>query len=54
MAVSYGLIGGVVLFGGAGYVLDRLLDTTPWLLTGGLFIGLVIGFYALGRVIRRP
>lgn len=52
MAVSYGLIAAIVLFGGAGYLLDRELDTSPWLLIAGLLAGLSIGFFALRGLIR--
>ena len=27
---SYGAIGSVILLGGAGYLVDRYLDTGPW------------------------
>ena len=33
---SYRLVGAILLFGAAGYLLDRWLITTPWLLLVGL------------------
>jgi F0F1-type ATP synthase assembly protein I len=48
---SYGLIGAILLLGGAGYLLDRWLDTSPWFLLAGLLAGLVVGFYGLVRVL---
>lgn len=51
--VSYGLIGAILLFGAAGYLLDRWLDTTPRLLLAGLVVGIVIGFVRLRRLVRR-
>lgn len=51
MAVSYGLIAAILVLGGAGYLLDRVLGTSPWVLLGGLVAGLSIGFYALRRFI---
>jgi F0F1-type ATP synthase assembly protein I len=48
---SYTLIGAIVLLGGAGYGLDRWLGTTPWLLLGGLLLGLVVGFYELAKAV---
>lgn len=44
---SYGLIGAIVLLGGGGYLLDRWLGTSPWLLLAGLITGLAAGFYGL-------
>lgn len=51
MGVSYGLIGAILLLGGAGYLLDMLLGTGPWMLVGGLLLGVVIGFLELGKLI---
>jgi F0F1-type ATP synthase assembly protein I len=50
-AASYALVGAIVLLGGAGYFADRWLDTSPWLLMGGLLLGIVVGFYELARVV---
>lgn len=52
-AASYALIGAIVLLGGAGYFADRWLGTEPWLLLGGLLLGIVVGFYELARVVWR-
>jgi F0F1-type ATP synthase assembly protein I len=50
---SYGLVGAILLFGTAGYLLDRWLASSPWLLLGGLLAGLIIGFFGLLRTIRQ-
>ena len=50
-AASYTLIGGIVLFGGLGYALDRWRDTSPGFLLGGLLLGLVVGFYDLAKTV---
>lgn len=52
-AASYALIGAILLLGAAGYFADRWLGTTPWLLTGGLLLGIVVGFYELAKVVWR-
>ena len=52
MAVSYGIIGGIVLFGIAGYLLDTWLRTSPWLLILGLVVGVAAGLFGLSRLIR--
>jgi F0F1-type ATP synthase assembly protein I len=44
---SYGLIGSILLFGGAGYAIDRWTKSSPVFLLIGLVIGLAIGFYGL-------
>ena len=51
MSVSYGIVGAILLLGAIGFVLDRVLQTTPWLMLGGLFLGLGIGFYGLRKFI---
>ena len=49
--VSLGLTfaGGILLFMGAGYVLDRWLGTLPWLLLTGTIAGAVLSFLAVYR-----
>lgn len=53
-AASYTLIGGILLFGGAGYALDRWRGTNPWFLLGGLALGLIVGFYDLAKTVFGP
>ena len=53
IVASYGLIGAIMLLGGAGFAADRYFGTTPWCLLAGLLTGLCIGFYQLARVLRR-
>ena len=50
---SYGLIGAIVLFGAAGYLLDRWLGSSPWLSLSGLATGAAIGFFGLLKASRR-
>jgi ATP synthase protein I len=52
-AASYSLIGAIMLLGALGYFGDRWLGTDPWLLMGGLLLGIVVGFYELARVVWR-
>ena len=54
MAVSYSVVGGVVVFGGGGYMLDRVLSTSPWLLLTGLAVSVMTAFYALGKLLHTP
>lgn len=51
---SYGLVGAILLLGGIGYAVDRWRGTSPWFLLGGLFLGLVVGFYDLVMVVFFP
>ncbi len=53
-AVSYTLIGAIILLGGIGYAVDEWLSTSPWGLLGGLILGLIVGFYELARTLWRP
>lgn len=50
-AVSYTLIGAIVVLGGLGYLADRWLGTEPWLLLVGLLLGIAVGFYELARLV---
>jgi hypothetical protein len=49
---SYAVLGAILLFGGAGYVLDRVLGTLPGFLLGGAAGGLGVAFYALVKRTR--
>ncbi len=50
-AVSYTLIGAILLLGGIGYAIDEWRGTSPWFLLGGLFLGLIVGFYELAKTL---
>ena len=52
--VSYTLIGAIILLGGIGYAIDEWRGTSPWFLLGGLFLGLIVGFYELAKTLWRP
>ena len=52
-AASYTLIGAILLLGFIGYGIDQWRGTSPWFLLGGLFLGIVVGFYDLARVVWR-
>lgn len=52
-SASYTLIGAIILLGGIGYVLDKWLNTAPYLLLGGLLIGIIVGFYELAKTMWR-
>jgi F0F1-type ATP synthase assembly protein I len=53
IAVSYGVVGAILVCGGLGYALDRWLDSSPWALLVGLLLGLGIGFANLALGLRR-
>ena len=46
-AVSYTLVGAIILFGGLGYGFDLWRGTSPWGVFIGLMLGIVVGFYEL-------
>ena len=46
-AVSYTLIGAIILLGGLGYGFDKWRGTSPWGVFIGLMLGIVVGFYEL-------
>jgi F0F1-type ATP synthase assembly protein I len=53
IVAAYGMIGAIMLLGGAGLAADRYIGTTPWCLLAGLAAGLSIGFYRLAQVLGR-
>ena len=52
-AVSYTLIGAIVLLGGLGYGFDAWRRTAPWGVFTGLMLGVVVGFYELIKTMWR-
>jgi F0F1-type ATP synthase assembly protein I len=44
---SYGIVGAILLLGGAGYLADRWLETLPWFSLAGVSVGLCVAFYGL-------
>ena len=34
-----------------GYALDSWRGTAPWFLVGGLFLGIIVGFYELAKTV---
>ena len=51
MAASYGLIGAILVCGGAGYALDAWSGRQPVFLVSGLLLGIVMGLYQLARTL---
>ena len=47
------LVGGVVVGMALGFGVDRLLDTTPWGLLGGVLIGFALSVYLAWRTANR-
>lgn len=45
--------GGILLFAGLGYLVDRWLGTWPWGLTTGCLLGLAGGMYLVIQTARR-
>ena len=48
---SYALIGAILLLGGIGYAIDAWRGRSHWFLFGGLVLGLVVGFWELGKAV---
>ncbi len=48
---SWQLSGSVALWTGVGYLLDRKLGTSPWLLVAGSVLGMSLGFYLFFRAV---
>jgi hypothetical protein len=52
MAASYGVIGGMLMFGVLGYALDQWLGSAPWLFMLGVVIGGSIALSGLRRLLN--
>ena len=48
---SYTLIGAILVLGGIGYAVDVWRGSGHWFLLGGLFLGLIVGFYELAKAV---
>lgn len=48
---GFQLVALVLVFTGIGYGLDRLFDTVPWLMIGGVFVGAGLGFWTFIRTV---
>jgi F0F1-type ATP synthase assembly protein I len=53
MTASYTLLGGILLLGGIGYVVDSRFGTSPAFVATGLVLGVVVGLYQLAKTLWR-
>jgi F0F1-type ATP synthase assembly protein I len=53
VTAGYVMMGAIGLLGGIGYGVDVWLGTSPWFLVTGLFLGIVVGFVELAKIIFR-
>jgi len=51
--IGYTLLGGILLFGYLGHLVDGWLNKNPIFLLLGLFLGLAAGFYNMFKVLRQ-
>ena len=49
-AAGLNLFASVVALAGLGWLLDRWLATSPWLLVAGVVLGAIVGFYQFVRL----
>jgi ATP synthase protein I len=52
-AAGLGIFFAVLSFMGFGWLLDRWLGTSPWLLVAGIVLGSVVGFYEFIVIISK-
>lgn len=45
--MSLELLSGILIWGGAGWLLDRWLGTLPWFFTAGVMLGFIAGLYLI-------
>lgn len=51
---AYRMVGPVVLGLGLGVYLDQLLSSSPWLMLGLTFFGIVTGFWSIIKQVYYP
>jgi F0F1-type ATP synthase assembly protein I len=51
MGASYTLVAAVIIFGAAGYFIDKWQNSSPIFLLLGLLIGIIVGFYEIAKII---
>ena len=52
-AAVFSLATAIIAFLVIGWLLDRWLKTSPWLLVAGIVVGTVVGFYQFVRLMSR-
>ncbi|HEY0077166.1 MAG TPA: AtpZ/AtpI family protein [Pyrinomonadaceae bacterium] len=52
-AAGLGIFFSVAAMMGFGWVLDRWLGTSPWLMVTGIILGSIVGFYEFIRIISK-
>ena len=52
-AAVFSLVTSVIALLLVGWLLDRWLKTSPWLLVAGIVVGTVVGFYQFIRLMSR-
>lgn len=52
-AAALALFSSVLAFLGIGWLLDRWLETSPWLLVAGIVVGAGVGFYEFVRILSK-
>lgn len=53
IVAGYTLMAAILFLGGVGYAFDWWLETSPWFLVAGLFLGLIVGFFELAKIVWR-
>lgn len=49
LAIFFSVLG----FLGIGWLLDRWLGTSPWLMVAGIIVGSIVGFYEFIRIVSK-
>jgi ATP synthase protein I len=49
-AAGFGLFASVAACTGVGWLLDKWLATSPWLMVAGVVVGAIAGFYQFIRI----
>jgi ATP synthase protein I len=52
-AAVFSIIASIVSFLILGWLLDKWLNTTPWLVVTGIILGSIVGFYEFIRLMSR-
>ena len=52
-AASYSLIASIIIFTYFGWIIDRIIDSSPFAILIGVLLGMIVGFYHLIKIVSK-
>lgn len=54
ISAAYGLLGGLLVGAGLGYLIDANFRTAPWGIIAGTLLGFASGLYGVYKALMKP